>query len=36
MATLKRGSSGEAVYKLQLMLNTLGYDAGKPDGKFGA
>lgn len=36
MATLKRGSSGENVYKLQLMLNTLGYDCGKPDGIFGA
>ena len=34
--TLKKGSSGEAVKNLQEMLNKLGYNAGKADGKFGA
>ena len=36
MATLKSGSSGEAVRQLQSMLNALGYDCGTVDGKFGA
>lgn len=35
MATMKKGSSGENVYKLQIMLSALGYDCGVPDGKFG-
>ena len=35
MTTLKYGSSGEEVKKLQEMLNTLGYDCGTADGKFG-
>lgn len=34
--TLRNGSSGEAVKALQEMLNKLGYNAGKADGKFGA
>ena len=36
MKTLQRGSSGEMVFKLQTMLNALGYDCGTADGKFGA
>ena len=36
MATLKSGSSGEAVRQLQIMLNALGYDCGVADGKFGS
>ena len=34
--TLKRGSSGDAVKKLQEQLIRLGYMTGKADGKFGA
>lgn len=33
--TLKKGSKGEDVKKLQKRLNELGYDVGKPDGSFG-
>lgn len=32
---LRRGSSGEAVTKLQNRLNELGYNCGTPDGAFG-
>lgn len=34
-ATLKQGSSGSDVRKLQQALNNLGFDAGEVDGKFG-
>lgn len=33
--TMKVGSSGDDVYKLQENLNKLGYNTGKPDGKYG-
>lgn len=35
MASLKSGSSGQQVKDLQTMLNALGFDCGKVDGKFG-
>lgn len=35
MASLKNGSSGQQVKDLQTMLNALGFDCGKVDGKFG-
>ena len=34
--TLRKGNSGAAVTELQDILNSLGYDCGKADGKFGA
>ena len=34
--TLKVGSRGDDVKRLQENLNTLGFDAGKPDGVFGS
>ena len=36
MTTLRLGSSGDLVKKLQIWLNELGYNTGTPDGKFGA
>lgn len=36
MTTLRLGSSGDSVKKLQTWLNELGYNTGTPDGKFGA
>ena len=36
MKTLSKGSKGEAVSKLQLMLNALGFDCGEVDGSYGA
>lgn len=36
METLRRGSSGQAVMRLQALLNAAGYDCGLIDGKFGA
>ena len=36
MTNLKRGSTGEAVRRLQEKLNALGYDAGIVDGVFGS
>ena len=33
--TLKNGNAGTNVYKLQELLNALGYDCGSPDGLFG-
>lgn len=35
MATLKRGSTGPAVKRVQLMLNRLGYGPLKIDGHYG-
>ena len=35
MASLKRGSTGDAVKTLQENLNKLGYNCGAVDGKFG-
>lgn len=35
MATLKRGSSGPAVRRVQIMLNRQGYGALKQDGQYG-
>ncbi len=36
METIRIGSRGDAVKKLQTWLNKLGYNTGTPDGKFGA
>lgn len=36
MRTLKNGSSGSDVLELQKLLNSLGYECGVPDGKFGS
>ena len=36
VSTLKKGSKGDAVLILQENLNALGFDCGKPDGKYGS
>ena len=36
LTVLKKGMRGNDVFELQVMLNTLGYNCGEPDGTFGS